>query len=190
MNKQLFYHQQGFNLAELMITIAIIGIGLALTIPSFTSLTRANQLSTQASEIQTALNFARSEAIRLNDRVVFCHSNNQSTCTQPPDTGWQGWIVRRAGATIGAETGDVLRQNVIDSAAVSVKSDTTFSGAQHSIVYNPQGLARVFGSSAPLSAQIFVCIPDPSMAENLFQVRFQSGGRSEIVRVKNDGACP
>ena len=184
------YFQSGFNLSELMIGIAILGISLTIAIPSFTNVTSSNQLSAQASEIQTALNLARNEAIRLNERVVFCHSANQSTCSAPSSSGWQGWIIRRAGASIGAETGTVLRQGIIDSNKVRVTSDSVFSGAQHLIVYNPQGLARSFTENSPLSAQIQVCIANPNVTENLYNIRFNSGGRSEIVRVKNSGVCP
>ncbi len=190
MNKQRMRYQSGFNLSELLIGIAILGISLTIAIPSFTNLTSSNQLSAQASEIQMALNFARTEAIRLNERVVFCHSSNQSTCSAPPSAGWQGWLIRRAGASVGAETGTVLRVGMIDASKIKVTSDSVFASAQSVIVYNPQGLARTFAASAPLSSQIQVCIPSSKVSHNLLNVRFNSGGRSEIIKVNNSGVCP
>lgn len=190
MKKQNFQSQHGFNLVELLVTITVLGIGLAMTVPAFTNLTKTNQLSTQASEIQTALNFARIEAIRLNDNVMFCHSANGLVCTAPPLTGWVGWLIRGAGPSIGAETGPVLRSGIIDPATLKVTSNADLSAALHAIRYNPQGLARFFANNTPLSAQIEVCTSQSNVRENIYSVRFNSGGRSEVVRVNNAGVCP
>ena len=190
MKKQHFQKQQGFNLVELLIAVTLLGIGLALAVPAFTNLTKKDKIQTMSSEIRTALNYARNEAIRLNDNVVFCHSSNQLVCSTPPNTGWEGWIIRRAGANIGAETGDVLRKGIIDHNVVKVTSNATLSSALHVIRYNSQGLARFFGNNTPLSAQIEVCVASAEVAENLYSVRFNSGGRSEVVRINNSGVCP
>ncbi len=190
MNKQHLKQQLGFTLTELLITVAILGIGLAVAIPAFTSLTKKDKLQSQSSEIQTALNYARNEAIRLNDNVVFCHSANQLVCSAPTSAGWEGWIIRRAGASIGTETGDVLRKGTIDRTILKVSSNATLSSALHTIRYNSQGLARLFANNTPLSAQIEVCIASSEVQENLYSVRFNSGGRSEVVKVNNAGVCP
>ncbi len=190
MKKQRFQKQQGFNLVELLVTVTLLGIGLALAVPAFTSLTKKDQLTSQSSEIRTALNYARNEAIRLNDNVVFCHSSDLLVCSAPSNTGWQGWIIIRAGNSIGAEVGTVLRNGLIDRSTLKVSSNGVLTSAQHVIRYNSQGLARYFGNNAPLSAQIDVCIASSEVAENLYSVTFNSGGRSEVVKVNNFGVCP
>lgn len=190
MNRHRTKEQQGFNLAELLIAMAILGIGLAIAIPGFGYLTKSNYLSTQASEIQTAMNYARNEAIRLNDSVLFCHSADGSLCSPPPSSGWQGWIIRAAGATIGAEQGPVLRQGLIQTGYLQVSASGLPSPVTYAIRYNPQGLARHFGTNTPLSGSINVCTTQSGVALNLYSVRFSSGGRSEVEKINNSGVCP
>jgi type IV fimbrial biogenesis protein FimT len=54
----------GFTLLELIVAISIAGILMALAIPSFRDMMRNNRLTTYANEFVTALNIARSEAVK------------------------------------------------------------------------------------------------------------------------------
>lgn len=60
----------GFTLIELMVTISIAAILLAIGIPSFQAIFENNRLATQANELITAVNLARSEAIKRGADVT------------------------------------------------------------------------------------------------------------------------
>lgn len=85
-------YSAGFTLIELMITIAIAGILLGVAIPSFTDTIASNRLTANANELVTALNLARSEAIKRGVRVTLCKSSNASSCVSSGNW-FQGWIV-------------------------------------------------------------------------------------------------
>jgi len=105
--------QSGFTLTELMITLAIMAILLALAIPSFESLIASSRISTTTNDFHAALSQARSEAIRRGQRVTVCISANGVQCANAG--GWeQGWIsfvdVTRAGITANVDPLDTLLQ--------------------------------------------------------------------------------
>jgi type IV fimbrial biogenesis protein FimT len=60
---------EGFTLIELMITLAVAGVFIALALPSFAQFLRNQRVSTQANEFVTALQTARSEAIKRRKQV-------------------------------------------------------------------------------------------------------------------------
>ena len=84
--------QRGFTLIELIVTMVVAGVLLAVAIPSFTEMIKNNRLATSANSFVTAANIARSEAIKRGVRVTVCKSADGAACTTSDD--WdQGWIV-------------------------------------------------------------------------------------------------
>lgn len=182
-------YQRGVTLIELMVTMAILAIGLAIVLPSFSTLIGSNKLSAQVQEIRTALVYARSEAIRLNQAVVFCHSNNNMTCTQPSASGWEGWIVQTAVIANGPPIVPALRSGIFPSAPLKVSSDANLTAAGHSIRFTAQGLARMPLNNTPLSGQIRICVAQKQTNPNIRDLQFDSGGRVLVVSSDAAGVC-
>ncbi len=75
---------RGFTLIELMVTISIAAILLAIGVPSFQAIIENNRLATQSNELITAVNLARSEAIKRSCDITI----------DPNANGYvQGWTV-------------------------------------------------------------------------------------------------
>jgi type IV fimbrial biogenesis protein FimT len=84
--------QRGFTLMELMVSITVLGILLAVAVPSFLEIVRNNRLVSQNNEFIGSLNLARSEALKRSGSVSVCASADQATCSGSTD--WTtGWIV-------------------------------------------------------------------------------------------------
>ena len=62
-------HAAAFTLAELLVTIAIIGLLLAVTLPAFTGLSRGANTRGAVLQLKTALNQARQWAITHRERT-------------------------------------------------------------------------------------------------------------------------
>ncbi len=60
---------------ELMVTVAVLAIIAAIAVPAMQGLIAANRLSAASTELVTALQLARSEAIRRNAAVTVCGSD-------------------------------------------------------------------------------------------------------------------
>jgi type IV fimbrial biogenesis protein FimT len=81
----------GFTVVELLVTVVVLSILLALAVPAFRSFMQNDQQWVQQNNLVLALNAARSEAIKQDSSVQVCGSTDGATCTNTP---WnQGWIV-------------------------------------------------------------------------------------------------
>ncbi|HEY8034537.1 MAG TPA: GspH/FimT family pseudopilin [Methylobacter sp.] len=82
-------YNSGFTLLELMVTIAIAGILVGAAIPSFTSIIASNRLTTYANDLVTALNLARSEAVKRGIQVTVRRKGATSTQWE---SGWDVFV--------------------------------------------------------------------------------------------------
>lgn len=70
--------QRAFTLVEMLITVAILAILLALAAPSFSVLLANAQIRTASQALFDGLQLARVEAIRRNARVIFTLSDQSA----------------------------------------------------------------------------------------------------------------
>jgi len=82
--------QTGFTLLEVIITLAVSSILIAVASPQLSSIMQSNRMTTTVNEFVHSLNIARSEAMKSNQASI-CVSTNQTACTA--GTWNQGWIV-------------------------------------------------------------------------------------------------
>lgn len=99
-------HIQGFTLIELMVTLTVAAILLAVAVPGFSSFIKKNRLDTQQNVLFGSISYARSEAMSRGRNVTLCASSDGASCTG----SWsQGWIVYMGDTTVDTPGGDVLR---------------------------------------------------------------------------------
>ena len=81
-----FHHKQaGFTIIELMITLIVAAVVLAIGVPNFQTIIRTNQASADVNNLVTALNLARSEAVVRSTEVTVMPASGGS---------WgNGWVV-------------------------------------------------------------------------------------------------
>jgi type IV fimbrial biogenesis protein FimT len=173
---------RGFTLMELMFTIAVAGILLAVAVPSFQDMIANNRLVSQSTEIVAAMNFARSEAISKNATVRVCRSNLEASTSCAGSAGeWDFFIVRRDTAPV-----EVLRRGVLGdySGTVSFESDLTAD----QVTFTPDGLAHNGTSSGPLVSdnELVVC-STKATGENIRVITIGAGSR--ISTTRDEGDC-
>jgi type IV fimbrial biogenesis protein FimT len=82
----------GFSLIELMVTIAIVAILVAVAFPSFEGSIRNNRLASATNEMLASLSLARMEALRNPEGAVLCATADGTTCGNDWNSGWMVFI--------------------------------------------------------------------------------------------------
>ena len=91
--------QDGFTLIELMVTVAVAIIVLAVGIPMYDSILANNRAVAQANMFITAMNLAKSEAVSQNLPMTICANASNTNVTESSLTcgdkdDWaNGWFV-------------------------------------------------------------------------------------------------
>ncbi|MEJ2694479.1 MAG: GspH/FimT family pseudopilin, partial [Candidatus Thiodiazotropha sp.] len=85
-------NHSGFTLIEMMVTLAVGIILLAIGVPSFINMVSSNQAASYSNDVVGALRLARSEAVKRSSTVTICAGNNDlSGCSA--GTWNNGWVV-------------------------------------------------------------------------------------------------
>lgn len=86
---------RGFTLVELLITLAVAAILLAVAVPSFRTFIQNAKLNSAADSFLAAIQQARSEAITRGDIVVLCRTADSSTdnCGGSNKNWSAGWLM-------------------------------------------------------------------------------------------------
>jgi type IV fimbrial biogenesis protein FimT len=134
----------GFTLVELLVTMAIAGILLAIGVPAMQAFLADQAAAASADELAEGVRLARAEATKRGMVVKICASQNTSdaspTCSGKADDGWlTGWI-------IVDNNGNLLRiQNPMRSIA------TVDSDGEAEIQFVATGLSATGGTTFVLT---------------------------------------
>ncbi|MBL8310082.1 MAG: GspH/FimT family pseudopilin [Burkholderiales bacterium] len=109
----------GFTLIELMVTVAVLAILAAIAIPSMSQLIVRSRMDATLHEFVSAINMARSEAVRRATRVTLCRATGPTTCGGAGTTWASGWIVF---------VDDLATAGLIDAGEEIIKSRSAWVG--------------------------------------------------------------
>lgn len=163
------HKSSGITLIELLVAIAVLAILLGIGVPSFNNVIQNSRSTALANEIVTALNLARSEAVRRAQDVKVCASTDQTTCNGAWD-GTSGWIV-----TLDIAGEDPLRVWGAPPASAVIAQ----VGAPGDITFD--ALGELSGGATNLSTHFAGCTGDQARSINI-----NASGRISARRVD----CP
>jgi len=135
--------QSGLSLIELMATLGIAAIMMAMAVPSYRSFTQNNRMVAEFNTFTSALQLARSEAIRRNTNVTLCTSADGLACGT--SARWDdGWII-----CVESDCGtEILRFGEALPAEYSLLSSTSFNSNRQVTFANDGTLANDDGRGA------------------------------------------
>ncbi|AYC34327.1 prepilin-type N-terminal cleavage/methylation domain-containing protein [Pseudomonas cavernae] len=167
--------QHGFTLVELMITLAVFAVLLAIMVPSYSDMTLGSKLRSQASDLVAGAVLARSEAIKRNSVVRMCVSADGASCIAG---GWeQGWVVFHDADDDGTrDAGEtVLLQH--QAAASGFK----ITGTVASVRFQGTGVGAT-------QTTLTACRATPSVGAQERVVNITAAGRASVTKT-NTSTC-
>lgn len=186
----------GFTVIELLITVTILGIILAVGLPNLRDFLVRNQVAAIATEFTNDVSRTRTEAISRNSCVSMCTSNNTQnaltggtpTCTTT-DSNWQaGWIIF-ANPTCSAS---ITAPNSTDRPLITVRAAgaTDFvlepvSGSLQRITFDAKGLVIIAQTNLALKHTT-----EATTSPNYRSLCISSAGRVNVKKYGGSSACP
>ncbi len=148
--------QSGFTLYELLTTMLIVGVVLALGIPNMQSFRQNSTMTAAANDLHSSFHLARSEAGRAKNNITICASADSTaalpTCGGELEAGWvvfedrNGDIVIDAGEPIVRRFPPMSDDLIVNTAG----PDDYFS-------YASTGLGRGNVNGTPPLATMVLC---------------------------------
>ena len=158
----------GFTIIELMVTVVVLGVLIALGVPSMRDLVLDQRVKTVVGDLHATLIFARSEAIKRNVFVAVCSQNDSGTGCQNSTDWARGWIVYldADGNGFPGAASDILK-------AQDAFHNISLTGTGTNVTYQGDGRLR----AAPTT---FVAGASDNDAITVRCVRLDLGGRPNI----------
>lgn len=82
---------KGFSLIELLMSLALLSVLLAVALPSFSSVLARVQLDSDVSAIRAGLSFSRMAALSKNKQIIACRWDGGNGCTGDAAVGTLVW---------------------------------------------------------------------------------------------------
>jgi type IV fimbrial biogenesis protein FimT len=204
------HKQGGFTLIELMFTVLVLAVLLAVGIPNFRDFLRNSRMAAQANDLLSALNLTRSEAVKRRAPVTLCVGTTNCAAGDFED----GWLVfvdtDQDGAVDVGE--DVLRRHdpmpegiataVYETADAEDEDDPEFDDSTTRYVsFGQNGFRRMNGGGLPVALGLVLCDPRGNVASGggpdmsaARALELTTSGRAAITRsidrIDTLGGCP
>ena len=137
-------NSRGFTLVELLVTMALVAILLAVGIPSYQSITTSNRMAGEMNALIGDLQVARSEAVKQGLTVTICPSNSTAApyaCSN--SSNWSGGWVIFVGVSSATSSNPLRLQPSLGGTDVLQSNSTT---AVQAVSFNRNGFSTNTGS--------------------------------------------
>jgi len=149
--------QHGFTLYELLITVMIVGIVLAFSIPNMQAFTQNSRMTSTANDLHSAFHLARSESSRAKTNITICASakpmEGAANCGGTWDQGYIVFVDQDGDLDRKGQEETVLRAQpaIAEGVSFAVANDATYFSCSST------GLGRPNVGGKTAVSQIVMC---------------------------------
>ncbi|MCP4320852.1 MAG: prepilin-type N-terminal cleavage/methylation domain-containing protein [Alteromonadales bacterium] len=158
----------GFNLLELMITLAVFAIIAGISLPSFLDLINRIQFDSYSNNFRNSIRLANSESVKRGVSITMCTSNSDSSdCSG--NAGWEnGWLIKETVTVSGRDPIVMIHEPLQDT--FSLRGDSSNNTTQ--FTFSASGLNSGTGN--------FVLCRNRSVDENSKLVTLNQFGKTKL----------
>ncbi len=185
----------GFTIIEIMVTVAVLAMILAIGLPNLRQFVVRNQAGAIAAEFTNDISRARVEAISRNNCVTICMSTNTSnaltggtpTCATAGSNWQTGWIVFSNPSCSATQN----NPTTVGSSLISVRQtgnesfELASSGSDRRMTFDSRGLAAGIQSNFTLAY-----ILENTSSPHYRSICISSAGRVSVKQYAGVSACP
>jgi len=171
----------GFSLIELLVVMAIAAVLLGIGVPNMQQYVVSSRLSTAANDFFTALNLARSEAVRRGAQVTLI--TNGAANSRDWTSGWTMFVDANSDGALSAGE-EVLRVGAAQDAPMTIFGSANFGT---SVAFDSSGRLTSGGGS------FVICHGTALVADGIARSRaliLNSAGRARIAFDSNGDKIP
>ena len=175
----------GFTIIEMIITVALLSVMLAVAVPGFTNFFQNNNLATTSNRFVSSIALTRNEAISRNATVIMCNTNATNTqCANNGqwESGWAVWVDLDSGGLSDIDAGEIIQIEEAMPTGYTLRA-TTYANV---ITFAPTGEASGDLASA---ADTFRLCDNTQNAANSRSINFNAVGRAWVTS-NPVGSCP
>lgn len=172
---------RGFTLIELIVTVSVASILLAIAVPGFQYIITSSRLSSTANAFVNALGQARLEAIKRNAFVQFCSD----------DAGENTADAMALGTACGTAAGAVYALNADGTTTMvssAIQLPPSLTGTVFPVRFRGQGAAYEIGSAVPYTGLV-ADLGSTGLSTNNHRCIYLSTGRA-VATCTHTGDCP
>jgi type IV fimbrial biogenesis protein FimT len=173
----------GFTLIEILVSIAILGVLIAVALPSFSNTIKRYRISAIRDELTASLQMARSEAIKRRTQIIIARNTSNCIFDVPDSQDWHcGWrLVVDSNNNGTANANEEVIQNTILPTGFMLGHPN--AGSPSKVVANRWGQISPLANRFVISP-IATGVADPET----LTICIGSGGR--IRYIPDDVDCP
>jgi type IV fimbrial biogenesis protein FimT len=173
----------GFTLVEIMISIAVLGVLIAIAIPSFSNTIKRYRINAIRDELTASLQMARSEAIRRGVQIIVMRNTANCVFDMPDSQDWHcGWrlvVDLNNNGSVGASE-EIIQNTILQTGYMLGHPN---AGSPSKIIANRWGQFSPLANRFVISP-IATGVSDPETST----ICINSGGR--IRYIPDDVDCP
>ena len=169
----------GFTLIELMVTILVAAILMAVAAPSFREYQRNSELTSLTNALLAAVNSARGEAMKYSAYAMVVPGTGADW-----NTGWRVFVDKNMNKTYDANQDVLLLEQAAPPNYISIAGTGSATGSSPKIIFNASGYAGV--GSTFSNVTINIQRNDVTGPRYTRRLKISKSGRARVCRPIND----